>query len=100
MTKRSIWYGYEIEMVGEEWVFTDTGQFTVNSNRPCGYCHKYKTIEGHDACLGTLPGVKNACCGHGKITDAYVQKLNDEIIQGYDAITWILDRDKNKGRIK
>lgn len=33
--------------------------------RPCPCCGKLPTPEGHDACLGELPGVKFACCGHG-----------------------------------
>lgn len=39
--------------------------------RPCTRCEKYPTKEGHDACLGTLPGIKYACCGHG-VTKPYV----------------------------
>ena len=27
---------------------------------------------GPDACLGTIPGVSHACCGHGSAKDAYV----------------------------
>jgi hypothetical protein len=41
--------------------------------RPCGHCGRPQTPEGHDGCLGTLPGVMNACCGHGVEADAYVQ---------------------------
>ena len=44
--------------------------------RPCGYCGQETTPEGHDPCLGTLPGVMNACCGHGEGHKAYVQ-MND-----------------------
>jgi ribosomal protein L37AE/L43A len=40
----------------------------------CGHCKKSKTPEGHDGCLGTLPGdVMNACCGHGEKVGAYIQ---------------------------
>ncbi len=41
------------------------GQGRVTQPR-CSHCHLLPTPEGHDACLGTLPGVWNACCGHGK----------------------------------
>jgi len=34
--------------------------------QPCKLCGKTRTPEGFDACLGYLPGVKYACCGHGK----------------------------------
>ena len=40
----------------------------------CGHCGKDRTPEGHDGCLGTLPGVMNACCGHGGNAEgAYIQ---------------------------
>lgn len=32
---------------------------------PCVRCGRSPTPEGHDACLGYLPGVESACCGHG-----------------------------------
>ncbi|KKK90130.1 hypothetical protein LCGC14_2726150 [marine sediment metagenome] len=34
--------------------------------RPCTKCGKIAGPDGHDPCLGKLPGVKDACCGHGK----------------------------------
>ena len=73
---RSMWRGHSIQAVDGVWVFVDTNEPTVGSNRPCGNCHKYSTIEGHDACLGTLQGVMNACCGHGQVKEAYIQ-MND-----------------------
>lgn len=36
-------------------------------------------------CLGSLAGVMNACCGHGDITEAYVQFLDGFCIRGRDA---------------
>ena len=57
-----------------------------NKNIPCGKCNKSVTKEGHDACLGTLPGVMNACCGHGKKQEAYIQFLDGFAIRGKDAI--------------
>lgn len=38
---------------------------------PCKTCGCVPTIEGHDGCLGRLPGVAFACCGHG-IEEGYV----------------------------
>jgi hypothetical protein len=40
--------------------------------RPCPRCKKLPTKEGHDACLGHIPGLKAACCGHGFPGEAYV----------------------------
>jgi hypothetical protein len=28
--------------------------------------------DGPDACLGWIPGVSQACCGHGNVDSAYV----------------------------
>jgi hypothetical protein len=36
-----------------------------------------------DKCLGTLPGVKNACCGHGVKELAYICFNNGLIIEGF-----------------
>lgn len=31
----------------------------------CPTCHLERGRDRHDPCLGELPGVKYACCGHG-----------------------------------
>ena len=87
MTCRSLYRGYAIVQRKGQWRFADTGEPTVNSGRPCGHCGEYQTAEGHDACLGTLPGVRNACCGHSEVRDAYVQFPDGQCIRGQDAIT-------------
>jgi len=43
--------------------------------RPCPRCGRLPTPEGHDACLGTLPGVKSACCGHGVTEPILIPEL-------------------------
>ncbi len=54
---------------------------------PCGECKLYRTVEGHDGCLGTLPGaVMNACCGHGAPREAYIQYWNRSRLAGTDAL--------------
>ncbi|SET42081.1 hypothetical protein SAMN05216389_1116 [Oceanobacillus limi] len=80
--------GHEIEQVNGEWVYVDTKEPTEETwqQRACGHCHKHATTEGHDACLGTLPGVMNACCGHGQDDEAYVQFLDTSIIRGCDSL--------------
>jgi len=55
----------------EEWLYADTLEST-KTERPCIRCGRMPTRDGHDACLGYLDGVKNACCGHGVIR-GYVQ---------------------------
>lgn len=83
--------GYEIEEINGELVFSDTKEPTAQSwkSRPCGHCGKCNTQEGHDGCLGTLPNVMNACCGHGEVGEAYVQYRNGESVRGKDAISLI-----------
>lgn len=67
--------GHAIIHGNQGWVFADTGDSVADtwSEKPCAYCGEPPTPEGHDACLGTLPGVANACCGYGNTDDAYVQ---------------------------
>ncbi len=81
--------GHQIEFVNGEWIYSDTKELTVTTHgtRPCGYCGKGYTKEGHDACLGTLPNVMNACCGHGNIHEAYIQFWDGNIIRGIEAKT-------------
>src|SRR5690625_1901227 len=80
--------GHEIELLNDEWVYSDTKEPTVQTyqHRPCGHCGEHNTKEGHDRCLGTLPGVMNACCGHGQTNEAYVQLLDGFSVHGKDAM--------------
>lgn len=68
----------------ERWIYCDTREPTVETwrGRPCGHCGQHATPEGHDACLGTLPGVTNACCGHGNDAEAYVQRPDGNVTRG------------------
>ena len=63
MTARSHSRGHEIEYQ-DEWVYSDT-KASITTKRTCKWCYKAPTKEGYDACLGYIPGVKSACCGHG-----------------------------------
>ena len=59
-----------------------SGQFKI-----CIKCKKPPTPEGHDGCLGTLPGpIMNACCGHGKDSQAYIQYWDGTAVHGEEAI--------------
>jgi hypothetical protein len=49
--------------------------------RPCDQCGWKRTAEGHDPCISNLPGVLNACCGHG-IEAGYVQFENGVTLRG------------------
>lgn len=52
----------------------------------CAACGELPTAEDHDHCLGELPGVMNACCGHGNDDSAYLQYYNRDIVRGPGAL--------------
>lgn len=83
--------GHKIEYINNQWVYSDTKEPTAETwqDRPCGHCGLHNTSEGHDGCLGTLPIVMNACCGHGQMNEAYVQFHGRSIVSGMDAISLI-----------
>lgn len=74
-------------IVYEDWCYLD-GVSTKEEERPCTHCGKDATPEGHDACLGTLPGVKAACCGHGTAMRAYVLFTDDAVLREQEAVQW------------
>lgn len=88
MTETGYLRGHAIERRGRHWVYTDTGERCADTwrDRPCGHCGRPNTPEGHDGCLGTLPGVMNACCGHGHPDEAYVQYPDGRITRGEGAV--------------
>lgn len=92
-----VYTGYDFghEVVGfwyeDEWSawpgavrFKDTGD-RVNSktmrNRACPKCGEKRTKDGHDPCIGNLPGVLHACCGHG-VEEGYVSFASGIVIRG------------------
>lgn len=81
--------GHDIYRKDDEWFYCDTNEPTVNSKRNCGYCGRAQTIEGHDGCIGAMPNVINACCGHGCNAEAYIQFADGEEIRGEDAMEHI-----------
>lgn len=58
----------------------------------CQACGVTRPKEGNvpDPCLGLLPGVRNACCGHGSRWRAYVQEGTPEtgitVVRGDEAM--------------
>lgn len=82
--------GYEIHEEDAKWFFSDTAEpvSCTWKHRPCGYCGMLDTHEGYDNCFGHLPGVMNACCGHGESKSAYIQFAIGLILKGFIAL-WI-----------
>ena len=86
--QRSHFRGHKIIWTDGRWVYADTGAPTAEAwlERPCGYCGMPATDAGHDGCIGEVPGVMNACCGHGVESDAYVQFLDGSTVCGKRAL--------------
>lgn len=63
-------------------ICTDGKNWTMENGSPvdysieCKHCKENVNEQGHDKCISNLNGVRNACCGHGNNSEAYVQ-LND-----------------------
>jgi hypothetical protein len=73
---RSKHRGHDIEVKNNAWVYSDNhNPVSRDKGRSCGHCGKDQTVEGHDGCIGTLPGVMNACCGHGDVKACYVSSI-------------------------
>jgi len=65
------------------WRYSDNHEpIDCSEKRLCPKCQKFPTKEGHDACLGTLPGVKFACCGHGQAGQGYIMFNNGVVLRG------------------
>ena len=78
--------GHPITKRWGHYVYRDTMTPTAGAVRPCGNCGINADDKGNDACLGTLPNVMNACCGHGVVSSAYVQFWDGTIIDGIAAV--------------
>lgn len=92
--------GHPIYWDGKNWRYQDNGDRTIWSpkGRSCGFCLLPNRSDGIDACLGRLPLVRNACCGHGKGQEAYVQFSTQFSFRGHWArasqrlLIWVRDR--------
>lgn len=81
--------GHPITLTGDTWVYSDTGEpVPDNPTRRCGHCQRPNRDDGHDACLGVLPGVRNACCGHGDLPAAYVQTESGALAGALRDLGW------------
>ena len=88
MKGRSTFRGHPIIWVVDAWLYEDTRQPIPGGggeNRPCIKCgsRKWSGDGEHDECLGFLPGVTNACCGHGDPEQAYVVFENGVVLRGF-----------------
>ena len=90
MTARSKHRGHPMyfDEAADLWRYADDGSAVQDhwKTRPCGCCDVGFTEDGHDPCIAGLPGVSNACCGHGVDSEAYVQFENGRCESGAEAI--------------
>lgn len=81
---RGKWRGHEIAFVQGTWIYADTGlPVSDEPGRKCGHCGADNCDDECDPCLGNLPGVMNACCGHGDRDSSYIQFVNGVIVSGF-----------------
>ena len=73
----AIWF----DEVSWSWRFTDTGELLTDT-RPCAECGVIPEPNGPDPCIGWLPGVRAACCGHGGRSEAYVMEDRKRMNEG------------------
>jgi hypothetical protein len=80
--------GHPAEWDTNHWVYLDNKEVIQHKNnapinvRPCVKCGLMPTAEGQDPCIANLPGVQNACCGHG-VKKGYIHFTDDRIIRGF-----------------
>jgi len=72
----------------ERWRYADTGEFAdfdagVRPCKNCGLTFQGSNVGDPDPCLGNLPGVDNACCGHGVRENSYVRFTNGVVLTGF-----------------
>lgn len=64
MTATGYVRGNPVYWDGIAWCFLD-GVPIEAEERPCVVCHVTVGRDDPDPCIGMLPGVTSACCGHG-----------------------------------
>lgn len=88
MAAKGFFRGHQLIWINNKWVYADDyTDIPANGGkiRPCKKCGALFTLgEGEvDPCLGVLPGVSNACCGHGVQSQSYVCFTNGVALTGF-----------------
>jgi hypothetical protein len=85
---KSYMRGHPIYWDGNNWRYQDTDNLLTDEDvRPCVKCGKVflgSFIGESDPCLGNLPGVDNACCGHGVREDSYIRFTTGVVVKGFE----------------
>jgi hypothetical protein len=72
--------GHQIQWKNGFWEYVINPE-PIDKIRSCPRCGGIPTTDGHDSCIANLPGVKNACCGHG-VSEGYIEFENGTTIRG------------------
>jgi len=88
---RSYFRGHPTIWIDGAWVYEDSGLragfgHDVRPCRKCGRIFDSSNSGEADPCMGELPGVDNACCGHGVPSEAYIRFINGMTIRGFEVI--------------
>lgn len=78
--------GHPTVWVGDRWLYADNQQPIPGwggESRACIKCGKWSGDGEVDECLGVLPGVDNACCGHGVPDQSYIRFTNGVTVRGF-----------------
>jgi hypothetical protein len=95
VTTRSFFRGHPvIKSADGAWIYEDSGEpagfdGTIRPCKKCGLIFDGSDAGHPDPCLGNLPGVDNACCGHGVRSEAYIRFANGVVIRGF-----VIDRQR------
>ena len=73
MTARGIIRGHDAyyDATASQWCYTGTNQPVDRTTVNCPQCDAACGNNAPDPCIGTIPGVTSACCGHGR-HDGYI----------------------------
>lgn len=70
------------------WRWRATGELVKKTEIECLECGESCGFDGPDPCLGQLPGVRGACCGHGRREHSYITFENGVTVRGF-----VIDRE-------
>lgn len=79
---KSVGRNVHYDLESERWVYSDTKKPV--GDRTCKNCRQFVQSIKPDPCLGKLPGVKYACCGHGDSRQSYIVFENGLTIRGFE----------------
>ena len=71
----------------EGWKYKDGGGLVNKTAIECGHCGILCEPGKPDPCLGILPGVDFACCGHGDHRLSYVKFSSGIVVRHFTKIS-------------